>query len=115
MTDLAGKVEQPWQYQVGATVTQNIWDGGASALGKKTAEAVAAKDESELEVSLYGLQRQVDEVFFSILLLEERRKQAEGRMEVLKSDLAKMNSIYKEGGVSDMDFKSMEAELKSAG
>lgn len=115
MTDLAGKVEQPWQYQVGATVTQNIWDGGASALGKKTAEAVAAKDESELEVSLYGLQRQVDEVFFSILLLEERRKQAEGRMEVLKSDLVKMNSIYKEGGVSDMDFKSMEAELKSAG
>ena len=66
MIDLTGKKEQPWQYKVSASVTQNIWDGGASALGKKTAEAVAAKDEAELEVSLYDLQRQVDEVSFSI-------------------------------------------------
>ena len=58
--DMTGKKEQPWQYKVSASVTQNIWDGGASALGKKTAEAMAAKDEAELEVSLYELQRQVD-------------------------------------------------------
>ena len=114
MIDLTGKKEQPWQYQVNASVTQNIWDGGASALGKKTAEAVAAKDEAELEVSLYDLQRQVDEVFFSILLLEERLEQAKGRVSVLESNLAKMKSIYDEGGVTTMDLKSMEAEVKSA-
>ena len=114
MIDLTGKKEQPWRYQVSAGVTQNIWDGGASALGKKTAEAVAAKDEAELEVSLYDLQRQVDEVYFSILLLEERLKQAEGRISVLESNLVKMKSIYDEGGISTMDIKSMEAEVKSA-
>ena len=115
MIDLTGKMQQPWQYQVSASVSQNIWDGGASALGKKTAEAVAAKDEAELEVSLYDLQRQVDEVYFSILLLEERLKQAEGRFLVLENNLAKMRSVYAEGGVSTMDLKSMEAEVKSAG
>ena len=52
MIDLSGKKEQPWQYKVSAGVTQNIWDGGAFALGKKTAEAVAAKDEAELEARL---------------------------------------------------------------
>ena len=52
MIDLSGKKEQPWQYKVSASVTQNIWDGDASALGKKTAEAVAAKDEAELEARL---------------------------------------------------------------
>lgn len=114
MIDLTEKKEQPWQYQVSASVTQTIWDGGASALGKKTAEAVAAKDEAELEVSLYELQRQVDEVYFSILLLEERAKQAEGRVAVLESNLAKMKSLYDEGYVSTMDIKSMEAEVKSA-
>ena len=114
MIDVTGKKEQPWQYKVSASVTQNIWDGGASALRKKTAEAVAAKDEAELEVSLYDLQRQVDEVYFSILLLEERLKQAEGRISVLESNLAKMSSIYDEGGISTMDIKSMEAEVKSA-
>ena len=75
---------------------------------------MAAKDEAELEVSLYELQRQVDEVFFSILLLEERLKQAEGRVSVLESNLVKMKSIYDEGGISTMDIKSMEAEVKSA-
>ena len=114
MIDLTGKKQQPWQYQVSASVSQNIWDGGASALGKKTAEAVAAKDEAELEVSLYDLQRQVDEVYFSILLLEERLKQAEGRVSVLESNLVKMKFIYDEGGISTMDIKSMEAEVKSA-
>ena len=114
MIDVTGKKEQPWQYKVSASVTQNIWDGGASALRKKTAETVAAKDEAELEVSLYDLQRQVDEVYFSILLLEERLKQAEGRISVLESNLAKMSSIYDEGGISTMDIKSMEAEVKSA-
>ena len=114
MIDLSGKQQQLWQYKVGTTVTQNIWDGGASALGKKNAEAVAARDEAELEVSLYDLQRKVDEVYFSILLLEERLKQAEGRMAVLESNLAKMKSIYDEGGVSMMDVKSMEAEAKTA-
>ena len=114
MMDLTGKQQQLWQYRVGATVTQTIWDGGVSAIGKKTSEAMAEKDEAELEVSLYELQRQVDEVYFSILLLEERLKQTEGRISVLQSIFAKMKSIYDEGGVSMMDLKSMEAEVKSA-
>lgn len=114
MIDLTGKKEQPWQYKVNATLAQPIWDGGASALGKKMAQANAHKDEAELEVSFYNLQRQVDEVYFSILLLEERLKQSQGRMQVLESNLAKMRSIFDEGEVSTMDIKSMEAEVKEA-
>lgn len=114
LLDLSGKQQQPWQYQVSASVTQNIWDGGASVLGKNTAEAVAAKDKAELEVSMYELQRQVDEVYFSILLLEERLKQAEGRVSVLESNLAKMKTIYDEGEVSTMDLESMVAEVMSS-
>ena len=114
MIDLTGKKEQPWQYKVNATLAQPIWDGGASALGKKMAQANADKDKAELEVSFYNLQRQVDEVYFSILLLEERLKQSQGRMQVLESNLAKMRSIFDEGEVSTMDIKSMEAEVKEA-
>ncbi len=112
--DMSDYNEQPWQYQAGATLTQNIWDGGASALGRKTAKATAARDESELEVELYNLEKQVDEVFFSILLLEERLKQAKGRAQVLESNLKKMQTLYSEGTVTAMDIKSMEAEVITA-
>lgn len=115
LPDLSDKKEQPWQYKVSATVSQNVWDGGASALVKETAKATAAKEESELEVSLYELQKQVDQVFFSILLLEERLKQECSRIEVLDSNLAKMRAFYQDGGLSAMELKSMEAESKSAG
>lgn len=114
MVDMPGKMEPPWQYKVNATVTQTIWDGGASALGKKMARANADKDKAELEVSFHELQRQVDEVYFSILLLEERLQQSQGRMKVLENNLAKMQSIFNEGEMSVMDIKSMEAEVKEA-
>lgn len=65
-------------------------------------------------MSFYELQRQVDEVYFSVLLLEERLKQARGRMQVLESNLAKMQSIFDEGELSAMDLKSVEAEVKEA-
>lgn len=114
MVDMSGKMEPPWQYKVNATVTQTIWDGGASALGKKMARANADKDKAELEVSFHELQRQVDEVYFSILLLEERLQQSQGRMKVLENNLAKMQSIFNEGEMSAMDIKSMKAEVKEA-
>ena len=114
MIDMTGKAEQPWQYKVNATLTQSVWDGGVSALDKKMAQATADKNEAELEVSFYELQRQVDEVYFSVLLLEERLKQARGRMQVLESNLAKMQSIFDEGELSAMDLKSVEAEVKEA-
>lgn len=111
---MSGKTEQPWQYKVNATLAQSVWDGGASAFYKKMAQANADKDAAELEVSFYELQRQVDEVYFSILLLEERLKQSQGRMQVLESNLAKMQSVFDEGELSAMDLKSMEAEVKEA-
>lgn len=114
MIDLSDKNERPWQYQVSALVTQNVWDGGASSLGRKTAEAAAARDKAEVDVSIYSLERQVDEVFFSILLLEERRRQTEGLISVLEHDLERMRDRFDEGSVSSMDLKTMEVEVKSA-
>lgn len=114
MVNLPDKNEQPWQYKVSATVTQSLWDGGASALYKKMAEANADRDKAELDVSFYELQCHVDEVYFSVLLLEQRLKQAQSRMQVLENNLARMRLIFDEGEVSQMDIKSIEAEVKAA-
>ena len=108
------KSESPWQYTAGVSVTQNIWDGGASALGKTAARAEAESREAEVEVSLLAVEEQVDEVYFSILLLERRLELEESRIGVLKDNSRKLLNLHKEGFVSDMDLSKMEVEILSA-
>lgn len=106
--------ERPWQYTAGVSLTQNIWDGGASALMKKSAEAEAESKEAEVEVSLFAVEEQVDEVYFSILLLEQRLKQAEGKIDVLEDNFKKLRNLYQEGFASEIDLSKMEVEILSA-
>ena len=106
--------ERPWQYAAGVSVTQNIWDGGVSALRKTAARAEAESKEAEVEVNLQAVEEQVDEVYFSILLLERRLELAENRIGVLTDNSRKLQSLHREGFVSDMDVSKMDAEILSA-
>ena len=106
--------ERPWQYAAGVSVTQNIWDGGASALRKTAARIEAESMEAEVEVSLQAVEEQVDEVYFSILLLERRFKLAESRICILMDNFKKLQNQHWEGFVSDMDISKMDVEILSA-
>lgn len=106
--------ERPWQYAAGVSVSQNIWDGGASTLKKKAALAEAEIMEAEVEVNLQSVEEQVDEVYFSILLLERRLELTESRIGILMDNFRKLQSQYQEGFVSDMDISKMDVEILSA-
>lgn len=108
-----GLAESPWQYQAGASIVQNIWDGGAAGLRKKVADAEAAREAADTDVSMHEMEKQVDEIFFTILLLEERKAQANGKIDVLEASLEKIRHYNVEGLVSDKDFKTMQAEVLS--
>lgn len=106
--------ERPWQYAAGVSVTQNIWDGGASTLRKTAARAEAESMEAEVEVNLQAVEEQVDEVYFSTLLLERRLELTESRIDILMDNFRKMQILHREGFVSDMDISKMDVEILSA-
>lgn len=106
--------ERPWQYAAGVSVTQNIWDGGASGLMKTAARIEAEGKEAEVEVNLQTVEEQVDEVFFSILLLERRLELAESRIGILMNNCRKLQNMYREGFISDMDITRMDVEILSS-
>lgn len=106
--------EHPWQYAAGVSVTQNIWDGGASVLRKSAARAEAESREAEVEVNLQAVEDQLDEVYFSILLLERRLELAENRIGILTDNFRKLQNLHREGYVSDMDVSKMDVEILSA-
>ena len=63
------------QYQAAAEISQVLWDGGMISAKKKITKAASEVDKQRNEVELYKLKDRVNQVFFGILLLDERLKQ----------------------------------------
>lgn len=99
------------QYRAAIDVSQTIWDGGHSRAAKEMAQAEAAEMRRQTEVDLYALQSRVDDLYFGILLLDERRTQTAAQINLLESNLARMRSCIANGLATRSDADAVEAEL----
>ena len=102
------------QYKVVIDVSQNIWDGGQSKANREIAKAGAAVECSRVDVSLYDLQSRIQNLYFGILLLDERVAQTETLIEVLAANLNRIRTYYKNGVAMQSDIDAVEAELLTA-
>ncbi|MBR5592651.1 MAG: TolC family protein [Bacteroidaceae bacterium] len=102
------------QYKVAIDVSQNIWDGGKSKADKAVVEAEATEQCCRVDVLLYDLQSRVDNLYFGILLLDERVAQTEVLIGVLESNLKRMKSYFDNGVARQSDVDAVEAELLTA-
>ena len=102
------------QYKVALDVSQNIWDGGQSKANREIAEAEAKEQRSRVDVTLYDLQSRVDNLYFGILLLDEREAQTETLISLLESNLKRMQTYYNNGVAMQADVDAIEAELLTA-
>lgn len=99
------------QYRAAIDVSQTIWDGGHSRATKELAKAEAAEERQRTEVDLYALQSRVDDLYFGILLLDERLTQTTVQISLLESNLARMRSCVANGTATKSDADAIEAEL----
>jgi len=60
------------QYKLNAELSQVIWDGGATSAAREIESAAARLEQQNLRVNLYALRNQVNELFYTILLLQEQ-------------------------------------------
>ena len=103
------------QYKLAVDISQNIWDGGQSDANKAIAEAEAAEQRRRVDVALYDLQSRIDNLYFGILLLDERIAQTETHINNLESNLNRMRIYLKNGVAMQSDVNTIEAELLSVG
>ena len=98
------------QYKITVDVVQPIWDGGKIEAEKDNIEAQSKSEESSLEVQLYNLKYRVNQLFFSILLLDEQLKQNE----IYSKDLERTYNMVKQSirngvaNTTDLDTVSLE-------
>ena len=103
----------PWEYNGILEVSQNIYDGGMSSALKGEARAKAELQELEVSSTLEVVEKKVEELYFSILLLTDRKKQMDVQMEVLERNKKKLSDLERSGNGSVLSIKMIQAEIIS--
>ena len=111
------------QYNVALNISQTIWDGGLFATQKKMTNANAEVSREQIEVNLYVLYTQVNQLYFSILSLNEQLKQNQLFIEELERNYKTIESYVENGialrsdldnvKVSILDAEQRKTEIKS--
>ena len=101
------------QYKVAVDLNQALWDGGKSRADREVAEAEETEAGRTVDVDLYALDARVDELYFGVLLLNEQNAQIRLTLELLRSNLGKVQALQKNGVATQSDAYAVEAELLS--
>ena len=102
------------QYKVSIDVQQPIYDGGVISGQRKIASQEGKVQETENEVNLYQVRRRVNELYFSLLLLDEQIKLNDDVKALLQSSEQKLSAMVKGGTAATSDYENVRAERLSA-
>ncbi|GAA4315677.1 TolC family protein [Compostibacter hankyongensis] len=102
------------QYKVQAEISQTIYDGGEISNRRAYIRADQAMRQQQVEVSLYAVKERVNQVYFSILLMEEQLRQNEIRKADLQSAADKTAAALDNGAAFRSDLNELKAEIVNA-
>lgn len=98
------------QYRVGIDVSQTLFDGGAISSQKQIAREQGNVQAAQTEVSLYQVRKRVNEMYFSLLLLDEQIRLNKDLQELLAGNEKKLASMVKSGTAAECDLQNVKAE-----
>ena len=98
------------QYRIGVDVTQPIYDGGAIRNRRQMAIRQAEVEQAQTVVNLYAVRKRVNDMYFSLLLLDEQRRLTADLRNVLLSSEQKLWSMLSHGTAAESDYNSVKAE-----
>ena len=98
------------QYRVGIDVSQTIYDGGAISSQKAIAREQGMVQSAQTEVNLYNVRKRVNEMYFSLLLLDDQIQLNRDLQNLLSGNEQKLASMVKGGTAAECDLQSVKAE-----
>jgi outer membrane protein TolC len=99
------------QYQATVSVNQLIFDGGLIDASLAEKSASLKTQQKQVEVNLYQLKKQVNQFYFSILLLQEKREILIAKKNQLENTLNEVKAGIKFGSLLPNSDSVLEAEL----
>ena len=99
------------QYRATLSVNQLIYNGGTTNAFLKQQSARLKTKQKQIEVSLYQLKQQINQLYFSILLSQETTLLLNAKESQLKATLNEVKAGVKYGALLPASDKILEAEL----
>ncbi len=98
------------QYRVGIDVQQTVYDGGNIKSQKEIARRQGELQSRQNEVTMYNVRRRVNEMYFSLLLIDEQIQLNADLQTVLEGNEKKLAAMLKGGTASESDWQNVKAE-----
>jgi outer membrane protein TolC len=98
------------QYRMGVDINQTVFDGGAINSQKQIAREQGKVQAAQTEVSLYQVRKRVNEMYFSLLMLDDQIRLNHDLQELLAGNEKKLTSMVKSGTAAESDLKNVKAE-----
>ena len=98
------------QYRVGIDVSQTIYDGGAISSQKAVAREQGKVQAAQNEVNIYNVRKRVNEMYFSLLMLDEQILLNHDLQELFNGNEQKLASMVRRGTAAESDLQNVKAE-----
>jgi outer membrane protein TolC len=99
------------QYKIVADVNQLIYDGGATKEQKTMQLLHASVEEQKVEVELYKVKERINQIYLSILFLDEQMKQVELVKADLNTGIKRLEAQVVNGTAFKSNLSMLKAEL----
>lgn len=104
---------EKWQYKAGVEVTQQIWDGGRVAANRRAITSSEDVERRSLDLQMYDVEGRVQDIYFAILLMDERIARAGKSITLMDSTLRQVRSMFANGVAMRSDCDQIEAQKLS--
>lgn len=112
---LPGGIELPSlskdQYKIQGEINQLLYDGGSNASQKELIKANKELQEQNLEANLYAINSRINNIFFSVLLMDAQLKQNEINKANLQTQIQKTEAAFENGTAFKSNVEELKAEI----
>jgi len=99
------------QYRATLDISQSIYNGGLIDASVKVKEATAKVNQQEVEINLYGLKNKVNQLYLSVLLLQENKALLGAKEKQLQTRINEVKAAVKYGTLLPSSANALEVEL----
>ena len=103
-----------FQYRVGLDLNQPVYDGGVMHSRQRVTRAEGEVQAAQTEVTLYQIRQRVNEMFFSLLLVQEQLRLNDERTYLLQENEKTVTALYNRGTASESEVQTIRAEVLDA-
>lgn len=108
--DMMGIDMKNYMTNASVTIRQNVYDGGQIGAQKQVVNAQTEVQRRQLDVSMYAVYEQIDQLYFGILLLDEQLTQNELLLHDLGMSEKTVRSMMKGGIANPSDLDAILVE-----